>query len=177
MNKEQRYQFVRDTSGNYAEEYKLNFRIAPIKYEKIEAKPEKGFNWPYLLYIPETVKSSAVLLVEPNNSGVPSDDFAHHENKALQCLDTRSPFSHKMGAPLLVPIFPRYHDLYTQALDRPTLLTKRENLVRIDLQLMAMVDDATIKLAGQGIRVNKKFFMMGFSASGAIYQPLLCHSS
>jgi hypothetical protein len=161
------YESIRDTSGNYAEEYKLNFRIAPIEYEKIEAKPEKGFNWPYLLYIPETVKSSAVLLVEPNNSGTPSDDFAHHENRALLWLDIRSPFSHKLEVPLLIPIFPRYDDLYTQALDRATLLTKRENLVRIDLQLMAMVDDATIKLAGQGIRVDKRFFMMGFSASGA----------
>jgi hypothetical protein len=161
------YKSIQDTSGNYAEEYKLNFRIAPIKYEKIEAKPEKGFNWPYLLYIPETVKSSAVLLVEPNNSGTPSDDFTHHENRALLWLDIRSPFSHKLEVPLLIPIFPRYDDLYTQALDRATLLTQRENLVRIDLQLMAMIDDATIKLAGQGIRVDKRFFMMGFSASGA----------
>jgi hypothetical protein len=171
------YKSIQDTSGNYAEVYTLNFRIAPIEYERIEAKPEKGFNWPYLLYIPETVKSSAVLLVEPNNSGTPSDDFAHHENRALLWLDIRSPFSHKLEVPLLIPIFPRYDDLYTQALDRPTLLTKRENLVRIDLQLMAMVDDAIKKLSGHGIRVNKRFFMMGFSASGAIYQPLLCHSS
>jgi pimeloyl-ACP methyl ester carboxylesterase len=72
-----------------------------------------------------------------------------------------------LKAPLLVPIFPRYEDLYTQALDRTALLTQRENLVRIDLQLIAMVDDAIERLAGKGIKSNKQFFMIGFSASGA----------
>jgi hypothetical protein len=161
------YENIRDTEGNFADEYNLTFWIKSINYQKIAAQPEKGFNWPYLLYVPETARSSALLLVEPNNSGVPSDDFAFHEGMAESFLNIRSPFSYVLKAPLLVPIFPRYKDLYTQALDRSALLTQKENLVRIDLQLIAMVDDAIERLAGKGIESNKKFFMIGFSASGA----------
>jgi hypothetical protein len=161
------YENIRDTEGNFAEEYNLTFWIESINYQKIAAQPEKGFHWPYLLYVPETARSSALLLVEPNNSGVPSDDFAFHEGRAESFLNIRSPFAYVLKAPLLVPIFPRYEDLYTQALDRTALLTQRENLVRIDLQLIAMVDDAIERLAGKGIKSNKKFFMIGFSASGA----------
>ena len=160
------YENIRDTEGKFAQEYNLTFWIKSINYQKIAAQPEKGFNWPYLLYVPETVRSSTVLLVEPNNSG-PSDDFAFHERMAVSFLNMRSPFSYVLKAPLLVPVFPRYEDLYTQALDRAALLTQRENLVRIDLQLIAMIDDAIERLAARGIKSNKKFFMIGFSASGA----------
>lgn len=161
------YESIRDIGGNLAEEYTLNFLIGPIEYERVEAQPEKGFNWPYLLYVPETTDNFAVLLVEPNNSGQPSDDFAFHEDRAEFRFNVRSPLSYVLKSPLLVPIFPRYIDLYTQALDRNTLMTTRENLVRLDLQLVAMVDDAIERLAAQGITVNQRFFMMGFSASGA----------
>jgi hypothetical protein len=160
------YESIRDTEGRFAQEYNLTFWVESINYQRIAAQPEKGFNWPYLLYVPESVRSSPVLLVEPNNSG-PSDDFAFHERMAESFLNIRSSFSYVLKAPLLVPIFPRYEDLYTQALDRATLLTQRENLVRIDLQLIAMIDDAIERLAARGIKSNKKFFMIGFSASGA----------
>jgi len=161
------YKSIQDTGGNFAEEYNFTFTIGSISYQRVAAQPEKGFNWPYLLYVPETAKSSALLLVEPNNSGVPSDDFAFHEGRARSFLNIRSPFASVLKAPLLVPIFPRYEDLYTQALDRSALLTQRENLVRIDLQLIAMVDDAIKRLATNGIKASEKFLMIGFSASGA----------
>jgi pimeloyl-ACP methyl ester carboxylesterase len=161
------YENIQDTEGNLVEEYNLTFWIEPIVYQTIAAQPEKGFNWPYLLYVPESAGNSTRLLVEPNNSGVPSDEFAFHEVRAESLVNMRSPFSYVLKAPLLVPIFPRYEDLYTQALDRATLLTQRENLIRIDLQLIAMVDDAIERLAAMGIKVNKRFFMIGFSASGA----------
>jgi dienelactone hydrolase len=161
------YESIRDIEGNLVEEYNLTFWIDSINYQRVTAQPEKGFNWPYLLYVPETARGPAVLLVEPNNSGVPSNDFAFHEGRAESFLNIRSPFSYVLKAPLLVPIFPRYEDLYTQALDRATLLTKRENLVRIDLQLIAMVDDAIERLASKGVKANKRVLMIGFSASGA----------
>ena len=39
--------------------------------------------------------------------------------------------------------------------------------MEIDLQLIAMVDDAIQRLAAKGIKANERFFMIGFSASGA----------
>jgi hypothetical protein len=161
------YENIRDTAGNLAGEYNLTFWIESINYQRVDAHPEKGFNWPYLLYVPKTTGSSALFIVEPNNSGTPSNDFAFHEERAKTFLNLRSPFSYSLAAPLLIPIFPRYEDLYTQALDRPTLLTNKENLIRIDLQLIAMVDDAIERIASKGIKANNRFLMIGFSASGA----------
>ena len=101
------YESIRDTEGKFAQEYNLTFWVESINYQRIAPQPEKGFNWPYLLYVPETVRSSTVLLVEPNNSG-PSDDFAFHERIAVSFLNMRSPFSYVLKAPLLVPVF---HDM------------------------------------------------------------------
>jgi hypothetical protein len=71
-----------------------------------------------------------------------------------------------MGAPLLMPVFPRSPALYTHSLDRETLLTTDLSLHRVDLQLLAMIRDARQRLDQRGIGVHEKVFLTGFSASG-----------
>jgi Bacterial Ig-like domain len=173
----------RDTDGNPLTETRFSFTtVEDYDYEltKVPAAPSKGFEWPYYLSIPKAPLSKrTVLLVEPNNTGTWSDDQAVHDAAALSLVRWRSDFAVKLDVPLLVPTFPRPINppapepggIYTQALDRYSLLTDAVvnggSIKRIDLQLTAMIRDAQERLAARGFRVDTKVFMMGFSASGA----------
>lgn len=143
----------------------------PYQLLKVDANPAKGFSWPYYLTVPSSVKTPAVLMVYPNNTGYASDDQSVHDRAARNFIDfwaSNSEIS-KLGSPVLVPTFPRpYADnvAYTQALDRRTLLLKTPGMERIDLQLIAMVEDARARLAAKGVTVGPKFWMAGLSASG-----------
>ncbi len=140
-----------------------------------EARPESGFNFPYFLFIPDDMnhEEELVLIVEPNNSGFVSDDLEKHIEKAKRTASlefyTGNYVARKLKYPLLVPVFPRPETdwkIYTHAFDRDVVRQKGNDLERIDLQLLAMVEDAKKKLAEKGFRLNEKFLMTGFSASG-----------
>jgi pimeloyl-ACP methyl ester carboxylesterase/methionine-rich copper-binding protein CopC len=163
---------IKDTDGNALETFSFFFYVerSPTQFTKIPANPGKGFFWPYYLYVPSFVKSPPVLMVEPNVSGWVSDDPAFHDQRANDLIVFRASWADYMGVPYLVPTFPRPASditMYTQALDRKTIQTTIPGLVRIDLQLIAMIQDAQSVLAGQGITVDKKMFMWGHSASGS----------
>src|SRR5262249_49789076 len=71
----------------------------------------------------------------------------------------------QLGTPMLIPIFSRPSSeptIYTHALDRDTLITARPDLQRLDLQLIAMIDDARNRLGG----IDGRVLIVGFSASG-----------
>jgi pimeloyl-ACP methyl ester carboxylesterase len=71
--------------------------------------------------------------------------------------------------PFLMPVFPRTKSSplqYTHALDRDTVLVKEGDLRRIDLQLLAMINDAQRRLRGDGYPMSAKVLLVGFSASG-----------
>jgi len=148
----------------------------PNKGELIEvpATPDKGFHFPYLLFIPTSAaaKPYDYLLVEPNNTGKPSDDPEVHHNAAVALARDSSVGNYvakKLGLPLLVPIFPRPSSndrVYTHSFDRDTILVAEGPLRRLDLQLLAMIADARPRLATMGHPVNSKVLMNGFSASG-----------
>ncbi len=158
------YQGTKDAEGNILDTYTFSFTIGGV--EKVPANAQKGFSWPYYLMTPTNLKQPAFLLVEPNNTGSPSADFAVHDAAARNQINYKSQFAEDLGCPYLVPVFPRPDSPYTQALDRGTLLTKLPGLERIDLQLIKMIDDARERLAAQGITVDSKIFLWGFSASG-----------
>lgn len=146
-------------SNAYSQDYNIT---------KIPAKPESGFLWPYYLSIPSTLGHRAILLVIPNNTGTADDDPAVHDAVANMDAIAWSGFAGNLKSPLLIPTFPRPYTqwrIYTQALDRDSLLTEIEELKRIDLQLLSMIDDAIDRLLNMGIVVDEKVFMMGFSAA------------
>lgn len=158
-----------DLEGNYADPYTLTFTTTDDDIQRIEAAPEKGFSWPYFLYIPLTVKNPTFILVETNNTGTVSDDQAFHEASARSIVTQTATKADELGSPMLVPTFPRpasHPEVYTHALDRNTLLTQLPGLERIDLQLLAMIDDARQRLAGLGISTDRRIWIIGASASG-----------
>lgn len=141
----------------------------------VSADPDLGFNFPYLLFIPNSaIKDSMVsLIVEPNNTGFTSDDFDDHmhqaENLATNDDNLGNFLAHEFGYPLLIPVFPRSEEnwkVYTHALDRDAMKQKGNLLERIDLQLLSMINDAKKKLIAMGFSVEEKIVITGFSASG-----------
>jgi pimeloyl-ACP methyl ester carboxylesterase len=162
----------RDTEGNYLDYYKFSFTIqgGNAGLNKIPADPAKGFSWPYYLYIPPTIKTPTVLLVQPNNTGSVDDDPAVHDASARNLIEGTRFLGEDLGSPYLVPTFPRPASLpvgYTHALDRDVLLTTVPGYNRIDLQLIAMIEDARRILSEKGITVGPKVFAVGVSASGS----------
>ncbi len=141
---------------------------------KFKADPKAGYNFDYLLYLPAKLQqgTTTYLMVETNNTGKLNDTIAVHEQAAIHAASEGGValyVAEKLGLPLLVPIFPRPASdwqLYTHALDRDTFLTKDEQLQRLDLQLIAMINAARKELAARQYQVKEQIFITGFSASG-----------
>ncbi|HHY64333.1 MAG TPA: hypothetical protein GX501_04745 [Clostridiaceae bacterium] len=144
---------------------------------KIPPKKGSGFNFPYYIYLPENMEKTKSetkrLIVEPNNTGSVSDLLEYHDEAALRMVAANGGPGHYaayyLNYPFLVPVFPRqatnWWESYTHALDKGAMLLEGE-AKRLDLQLMAMIEDARKILSGMGYRIEKKVFMTGFSASG-----------
>ena len=140
----------------------------------VPASPEKGFYWPYVLVAPQRVNRACPLLVEPNNDGRVGAPPRFHLKWALHTANRNfRRTARPAGGVALTPVFPRPFDrtvegenIYTHALSRQALLTQREALKRIDLQLEAMIDDARSKLFAADLKVREDVFLTGFSAAG-----------
>lgn len=158
----------------------FDFDITIEKYDKVlivEANPRNGFNWPYLLYIPQHLKESdkeAQFLVFPNNTGKSTDDFNFHKSRTINKLSNRFGYfkDTELGFIGLSPVLPRFSEklggwkYYTHTLDRDTILCEEEDLKRLDLQLIKMIEDAKLKIIKNlNIKIKEKIFMFGFSAS------------
>lgn len=132
---------------------------------EVEAKPEAGFDAPYLAYVPASAEGAPLRLwLRPNNSG-PSDDPEVHLESARAQLAVSRWQAERLGAVVLVPVFPRPGEdwmVYTHALDRDTVLAERP-LGRPDLQLLAMAEDLRARLARPSC---ERVFIDGFSAAG-----------
>jgi len=138
--------------------------------EEHAASPAKGFNWPYLLWRPKEARAPN-LLVLPNNTGFTSEDLTLLRASASCEIQRQSTLATRLGAPILVPLFPRpvvgQDDLYLQALTRSSLETSTEKFRRVDQQLIAMIDDAKAALHSARVEIGPKVLLWGFSASGS----------
>lgn len=143
--------------------------------EHFQADPTQGYHADFYLYVSPGAKAAAergesvTLLIQPNNSGTNSDDPAIHRRDAWWTGFERHQIANELEVVLLVPAFIRPGEewwIYSHALDRDTLTTKRVDVGRPDLQLLAMVDATRSRLNTVGILTDDKFLIQGFSASG-----------
>ena len=140
--------------------------------ERFEPDPAGGYHAPFFLYVPGAAREGAgpvTLLVQPNNSGINSDDPEVHEKDAWWTGFGRSGLARELGVALLVPAFVRPAKdwrIYTHAIDRDVLTTEREDLRRLDLQLAAMIDVVGEMLRAEGVDVRERVLIQGYSASG-----------
>lgn len=146
---------------------------------KFPADPGAGFRFEYLVLLPRGIESGKThsLMVETNNTGL-NDTLSVHERGARRAASHSGVgvyVAHKLKLPFLVPIFPRSQTnwtVYTHALDRDAFVAKGVDYERLDLQLLAMVEDAKKKLAAMGYPLEEKFLLTGFSASGTFANRL-----
>jgi len=141
----------------------------------VDADPDAGFTYPYYLYAPDRVESDpdTPLLVEPNNTGTATDDFDQHLERARDRAEGGAgTLASRLGAPLLVPVFPRPRKEpvdgthYVHQLDETTMGIDSGPLERVDLQLLRMGEHAREKLAAEDYPVDDGIMLNGFSASG-----------
>jgi len=141
---------------------------------KLVRAPKRGYHYDAYLWIPSEYGSDDIhrLLVSPNNSGTADDSLQFHDDRARHSILNNWEYqvAKRLNVPHLMPVFPRprtdWH-LYTHSLDSDTMAVSSGKLKRIDLQLLAMVDDARTYLARQhGIDLPKEILLSGFSASG-----------
>ena len=142
---------------------------------KVTTGKENGFYWDYYVYIPRSLADvsgveKSYFLVVPNNTGKADDDVKVHDDYARKDVGSFIKYAETLNIIVLEPVFPRPRNgkqskIYTQALARNDLLTKNKALARLDLQLIAMIDDARQRLMRQNLQTQEKFLMWGFSAS------------
>ena len=138
----------------------------------ISANPEAGFESAYFLSVPQGPCDGKRLALFPNNTfgafelgpaalGFDPDDY----ESFLQFYAYVGEFA-ALDVPILTPALPRYSDVFTHALARSTFETEATSAARVDLQALAMIDDATQKLAVHGCRIDAQIIGYGFSAAG-----------
>ena len=146
-----------------------------LRAQHFQAQPSAGYHADFFLYVSPGARQqaragrAATLLVQPNNTGFTSDDPAVHRSDAWWSCFGRKALADELEVVLLVPAFVRPKKdwkIYTHALDRDALTTTRSDLARLDLQLLAMVDQARASLVEQGVKTDEKVLLQGYSASG-----------
>lgn len=136
---------------------------------RVEANPEKGFNYAFFLYIPENEDQKLNLLVIPNNAGSSKDTYDFQVESAKRQTLSWAHFAERTGSALLVPTFFRPDvdpPIYTHSLSRSSLEVKNGELKRVDLQLIKMVEAArTLVFKEKRRKLSEKMLLFGFSAS------------
>ena len=146
-----------------------------LRVRRFHPAPAAGYSADFYLYVSPGARRlgregrSVTLLVQPNNSGTNSDNPDVHRKDAWWTAFGRHSLADDLDVVLLVPAFVRPGEdwrIYTHALDRDALLTRRPDLARLDLQLLAMIDSARAALTADGIPAKEKVLIQGYSASG-----------
>jgi len=146
-----------------------------VRVREFPADPAHGFHAPFYLYVSPGAARLAkegrpvTILVQPNNSGRTSDDAKTHQRDSWWTGFERQRVADELNVVLLVPAFIRPAtdwQVYTHALDRDVMTTKRPELARLDLQLLAMIDEARASLESRRISSDSRVIIQGFSASG-----------
>jgi pimeloyl-ACP methyl ester carboxylesterase len=147
-------------------------RLDPARVATHTADVPAGFYWSYLLYTPHEVRTPFLLGV-PNNTGFATSDPELLAVDGTCAVAGVVELAERLGTPVLVPLFPRpplsgeEPNLYLHALTRASLLTRIPEYARVDLQFVAMLDDATRALGSRGINVSHRILLSGFSAAGS----------
>jgi pimeloyl-ACP methyl ester carboxylesterase len=146
-----------------------------LEVQHFPADSSAGYFADFYLYVSPAARDAVesgkpvAILVQPNNSGTNSDDPGIHRKDAWWTGFERKSIADELGVVLLVPAFIRPGGdwrIYTHALDREVLTTRRRDLARLDLQLIAMIEYARAELGREGILTDEKILLQGFSASG-----------
>lgn len=137
-----------------------------------EANSEKGFNFPYTLFVPDNIDINTSLIVEGANTGKSNENIDDAIDEVIHDCMNRIIIecNSETNFPILTPCFPRIYTkedgcIYTHMLTSKVLNYEKNNLKRIDIQLVNMIDNAKEKLMELGINSDHQVILDGFSAS------------
>lgn len=142
---------------------------------RVAASPASGFSSSYYMFVPPSILGDSArqhvrsVLVMPNNTGGDTDDPRVHDERVRDIIPYYRGVAARLGVVVLMPAFPRPKSqamTYTHALDRDAMLTSDGTLRRLDLQTLAMVDDARARVAALGVQTEARILMHGHSAAG-----------
>ena len=157
--------------------YDINNKLAIGKL--VQVPKGNGFNFEYVLFIPNNVKNNTTLIIEGSNTGEETKSTLE-EAYEVMLYDGLHPdlpiykIANDLGLPILYPLFPRVHNgeepiynhmLSSNSLDSNIKKLKEFGLERVDLQLIEMFKDAKDRLKEDNIFIDDKFIIDGFSAS------------
>jgi len=142
------------------------------------AKPELGFHFGYLMYLPSVLREKPVLIVEG-----PSVDEVGPMEKACEIVYRKAMFelspggfphvlARRLQCPIMMPLFPRPEDkenntnIFTHALTSRAMAVRDSLIERVDLQLTAMFQDIRKGFAHAAVKLHDKFIIKGFSSGG-----------
>lgn len=175
--------FARDTATVAVGESltEARTRIPNGELEVVSADPDAGFEYPYLLYKPDTEQNTTrPLFVEPHNSR-PAASRDELLSQLLQRAEGYLQPAITMSLPGVIPGFPRTPEdnqdyVQTLALEMLDTQGKRQDVAtdafpadtlhRVDQQLLNMLADARERLADEPYTVDEEIHLDGFSASG-----------
>jgi dienelactone hydrolase len=146
--------------------------VDTARVKEVPAVVSSGFSWPYLLFVPQQVRSPHLLVI-PNNTDFSTENLDFLRASVSCEVARNAALASRLGTAMLIPLFPRpsiateEENLYLHALSRASLETTVAAWVRVDLQLLAMIRHARARLQAQGVKAGAKVLLSGFSASGS----------
>jgi len=147
----------------------------------VEAKPDEGFNYGYYYYVPQNIRNAPkkYLLMQGNNSGsmmdsydsFDLDDIEIHTQAAFGSIMGIRQFARELNCVLMVPVIPRAWNKGGGSVTDHQILSRialqdTGKVARLDLQVIAMIDDLKALFRSAGINLEPKILLNGYSASG-----------
>ena len=158
--------------------FNLEPKIFFIEGKLLKINRGKNFNFGYILYIPKNILKDSTMIIVGSNVSHSTNSIEEANNEVLKSgLYPSLPIyrvANELGLPILYPLFPRITNdnetIYNHMLSSNSLSSKTPKIVeygleRVDLQLIEMLKDAKQLLIEEGIEIDDKYIIEGFSSS------------
>lgn len=155
---------------------KENISIGDTSIFYFEPIPEEGIYWGGYIMVPDEIRSKNMLVIN-NNPHSRGDTYEEMKAFAIEGLQSNWTYAEAIGAITLIPVFPRYNDMRTDwaedgsmyNLTQHTLLTDIPEYQDADIQLAKMIKGVWKNYHNQGLELEKRVAMVGYSAT-AIFE-------
>jgi hypothetical protein len=145
------------------------------KVYKFSPWPQAGYNYDYYLYIPSSNPGSAarnkllaISIASGGEQGRGVEYYSDWARKVVMNGNWETRIADALGTILIYPAFDRPQNSSHASLTVAAVSDKRMRHSRLDLQFLAMIDDALSFLQTEkGISLDKEFLLAGFSMSGS----------
>jgi len=156
-----------------------------LNWEYHKENKEKGYNFPFILIYPTDIdkRNKFKIFIESFNTAEYNTNNIIPFNEQIKdaeefaswiCKNEENDYHklyEKINNPVIIPIIERCdcdykEEFYTQMLGRNVITTQNPKFKRLDLQVIAMIEDLKKELKEYGLQSENKSGIFGFSSSG-----------